>query len=174
MNFTDIKLPIAVIGIIVAQAFGIIWYVATLDSTVRSLDNSVAEIQMSMTDTSIAVLETNVQNMEQSLWEINDKIRQLSDNPIVSEHWHSECNNIRDPISLDGVYAELQIIKEGLQDRKQEGKDLEWRIAELEKVLAVVENEMRTIMSDHMVINDTLRNLGQSGYADNREYGNYD
>ena len=174
MNFTDIKLPIAVIGIIVAQAFGIIWYVATLDSTVRSLDNSVAEIQMSMTDTSIAILETNVQNMEQSLWEINDEIRQISDNPVAPEHWHSEFNNIRDPISLDGVYAELQVTKEALQERKTDIKDLEWRVGELEKVIAVVENEMRTNMSDHMTITDTLRSLGQSGYSDNRVYGDYD
>ena len=51
MNFANIKLLIAVIGVIVAQAFGIIWYVATLDSTdstVRNLDMTVAEMQMSM------------------------------------------------------------------------------------------------------------------------------
>ena len=36
MNIANIKLPIAVIGVIVAQAFGIIWYVAQLDSTVSS------------------------------------------------------------------------------------------------------------------------------------------
>ena len=42
MNIANIKLPIAVIGIIVAQAFGIIWYVATLDSTVS---NNTAAIE---------------------------------------------------------------------------------------------------------------------------------
>ena len=94
-------------------------------------------------------------------------------NVIVSEHWHSEFNNIRDPISLDGVYAELQIIKESLQDRKQEGKDLEWRIAEIEKIIAVVENEMRTIMSDHAGFNKVLEDMGKGGYGDNREYGDY-
>ncbi len=30
MNIANIKLPIVVIGIIVAQAFGIIWYVANV------------------------------------------------------------------------------------------------------------------------------------------------
>ena len=36
-SLSDIKLPIGIIGIIIAQAFGIIWYVAQLDSTVESL-----------------------------------------------------------------------------------------------------------------------------------------
>ena len=43
MNIANIKLPIAVIGIIVAQAFGIIWYVAQLDSTVSN--NTIAHNQ---------------------------------------------------------------------------------------------------------------------------------
>ena len=40
MDIANIKLPIAVIGLIVAQAFGIIWYVAQLDSNVSN--NTVA------------------------------------------------------------------------------------------------------------------------------------
>lgn len=193
MNLANIKLPIAVIGVIVAQAFGVIWYVATLDSTVRGLDTSVAEMQMSMTDTSIAVLETNVNNIEASLWEVNDKIRQVTENPKTAEHYHdqqqhfhpeydvqdvpqhfhSEFNNIREPVSLDGVSAEIQILKEALSERKQEGKDLEWRLAELERTIAVVENEMRTIMADHNSFNEVLKELGKEGYGDNREYGGY-
>ena len=55
MDFTKIKLPIAVIGIIVAQAFGIIWYVASLDGTVRNLDESVASMQEQATTIDIAV-----------------------------------------------------------------------------------------------------------------------
>lgn len=64
MDIANIKLPIAVIGIIVAQAFGIIWYVAQLDSTVKDLDTSVATIQESMADTDIAVLKTEVDNLK--------------------------------------------------------------------------------------------------------------
>ena len=45
MDITKIKLPIAVIGVIVAQAFGIIWYVAQLDSTVSNLDSTVSTMQ---------------------------------------------------------------------------------------------------------------------------------
>ena len=46
MDFANIKLPIAVIGIILAQAFGIIWYVAQQDSTVSELHNTVAAMEM--------------------------------------------------------------------------------------------------------------------------------
>ena len=60
MNFTDIKLPIAVVVIIVAQAFGIIWYVATLDSTVSQLQVVVEEIRLNTADTSVAVIQNDI------------------------------------------------------------------------------------------------------------------
>ena len=108
MNIANIKLPIAVIGIIVAQAFGIIWYVAQLDSTVSN--NT-----------------TTIESME--------------------------------------VYDDTETV-EILQL-------LEKRLDELEKKDAIIENEMRTIMSDHMGFNDVLKEMGKSGYGDNRQYGNY-
>ena len=45
MNLANIKLPIAVIGVIVAQAFGIIWYVAQLDSTVTNNTTAIENYQ---------------------------------------------------------------------------------------------------------------------------------
>ena len=38
---------------------------------------------------------------------------------------------------------------------------------------SVIENEMRTIMSDHENIGKALDDLGKGSYSDNREYGNY-
>ena len=108
MNIANIKLPIAVIGIIVAQAFGIIWYVAQLDSTVSN--NTVT-----------------IESME--------------------KYDDTETVEI------------LQLLEE--------------RLDELEKKDAIIENEMRTIMSDHMGFNDVLKEMGKSGYGDNRQYGNY-
>ena len=32
---------------------------------------------------------------------------------------------------------------------------------------------MRTIMSDHSSFGEVLKDLGKSGYGDNRQYGNY-
>ena len=45
MDVSKIKLPVAVIFVIVAQAFGLIWYMAQLDSTVSTLTDDVAPIQ---------------------------------------------------------------------------------------------------------------------------------
>ena len=108
MNVANIKLPIAVIGIIVAQAFGIIWYVAQLESTVSS--NTTAIESMEVYD------DTNL----------------------------------------------LEAIEE-----------FDNRLDEIEKQQAIIENEMRTIMSDHSSFNDILKELGREGYGDSREYGNY-
>ncbi len=45
MDFANIKLPIAVIFVIVVQAFGIIWYVAGQDSTVSELQETVVALE---------------------------------------------------------------------------------------------------------------------------------
>ena len=67
MNLGNIKLPITIIGVIVAQAFGIIWYVAQLDSTVKNLDISVAEIKETQSDIDIAVLQTEVNSLKDEI-----------------------------------------------------------------------------------------------------------
>jgi len=108
MNVANIKLPIAVIGIIVAQAFGIIWYVAQLDSTVSNNTTAIESMEV------------------------------FDDTPL-----------------LEAI------------------EDFDNRLDEIEKQQAIIENEMRTIMSDHSSFNDILKELGKEGYGDNREYGNY-
>ena len=103
MDFANIKLPIAVIGIIVVQAFGIIWYVAQQDSAVSELQNTVSA-------------------MEETVAEIRDTLEDIS------------------------------------------------------KPQAIIDNEMRTIMSDHNGFGDVLRELGQSGAlpsGERRSYGGY-
>jgi len=67
MDITKIKLPIAVIGVIVAQAFGIIWYVAQLDSTVSNLDSTVSTMQEEATTIDIAVLQTDLENIKEKI-----------------------------------------------------------------------------------------------------------
>ncbi len=117
MDIANVKLPIAVIGVIVVQAFGIIWYVAQLDSTVSNLDSSVTTIQESVHD------------------EFDDA-------------------DLRETIAA-----------------------LEERIDELETTIAIIENEYRTIMSDHSGFADALKELGESGVlpsGEQRLYGGYD
>ena len=108
MNLANIKLPIAVIGVIVAQAFGIIWYVAQLDSTVSNNTTAIESLE---------------------------------------------------------VYDDSDLL-EAIEE-------FDNRLDEIEKQQAIIENEMRTIMSDHSSFNEVLKELGQTGYGDSREYGNY-
>ena len=117
MDIANVNLPIAVIGVIVVQAFGIIWYVAQLDSIVSNLDSSVTTIQESVHD------------------EFDDA-------------------DLRETIAA-----------------------LEERIDELETTIAIIENEYRTIMSDHSGFADALKELGESGVlpsGEQRLYGGYD
>ena len=139
MDFTKIKLPIAVIGVIVAQAFGIIWYVASLDGTVRNLDESVASMQEQATTIDIAVLQTDLENIKEKI--------------IMMDEMHSQKF---DPKELEEAIEEL-----------------EEAINELEKMDVLMENEMRTIMSDHENIGKALEDLGKGSYSENREYGDY-
>ena len=108
MDVKNMKMVIGLVVAIVGQAFGMIWYIAQLDSTVTN--NTTA-------------LENIEQYDDTELWEVLDT---LTD-----------------------------------------------RLVELERIDSVMENEMRTIMSDHSSFNEVLKDLGKSGYGDNRQYGNY-
>jgi len=92
MNLGNIKLPITIIGVIVAQAFGIIWYVAQLDSTVKNLDISVAEIKETQSDIDIAVLQTEVNSLKDEIdknkfdpTEIEDLIKGIDERVHIIE-----------------------------------------------------------------------------------------
>tara|TARA_R110002110_G_scaffold270555_4_gene486141 strand:- start:1174 stop:1593 length:420 start_codon:yes stop_codon:yes gene_type:complete len=53
---------------------------------------------------------------------------------------------------------------------------LEMRLADSEKVQRVIDNEMRTIMSDHSGFTDVLKELNKAGLlpsGEKREYGGY-
>ena len=108
MNIANIKLPIAVIGVIVAQAFGIIWYVAQLYSTVSNNTVTIESIE-DFDDT-----------------DLSEAIDELTE-----------------------------------------------KVINLEQRSAVMENEMRTIMSDHSSFNNILKDMGKEAYGDNRTYGGY-
>ena len=139
MVIKNMKVSIGIVIAIIAQAFGIIWYVAQLDSTVSSLDSSVAAIQEDATTVDVAVLQTDLEN-------IKEKIEMMDDA-------HSEKF---DPTDLEEAIEELEEL-----------------INSLDKRSGIIENEMRTIMSDHDGFNDALKELGLSGYSDKRQYGNY-
>ena len=139
MDIKNMKVSIGIVIAIIAQAFGIIWYVAQLDSTVNSLDSSVAQMQEQATTVDVAVLQTDLENIKEKL-EIMDEM-------------HSEKF---DPTDLEEAIEELDEALDALDKRS-----------------GIIENEMRTIMSDHDGFNDALKELGLSGYSDKRQYGNY-
>ena len=58
-------------------------------------------------------------------------------------------------------------------DLEEAIEELDEAIDSLDKRSVIIENEMRTIMSDHSGFNDALKELGLSGYSDKRTYGNY-
>ena len=108
MDIKNMKVMVGIIVAIVAQAFGMIWYIAQLDSTVTNNTTAIESVE---------------EFDDAELWEIIDTLTE--------------------------------------------------RVVELEKTDSVIENEMRTIMSDHSSFNDVLKDLGKSGYGDSRQYGNY-
>jgi len=141
MDLKNMKISIGLVIAIIVQAFGIIWYVAQLDSTVESLNSTVTQLQEEATTIDIAVLNTDVDN-------IKDKIEMMDD------AMHSE--------RFDSTDLESAV------------KEIEDELNDVIKRQAIIENEMRSIMSDHSGFNDILKQMGKEGYGDKREYGNYD
>ena len=61
---------------------------------------------------------------------------------------------------------------EDIRDRELD-TGIQERVADVITRQAVVENEMRQIMSDHQGFAEVLQELGESGLIERREYGNY-
>ena len=159
MDLKNIKLPIGIIAVIVVQAFGVIWYMAQLDSTVTSLDATVTDIQDQATTVDVAVLQSDVENLKAQVIEIQETtsvIGGLNVNELQAAYGGK---------LPEGVIRKLSLTKDYLE--------IEDRLDELEKTDALIDNEMRTIMSDHAGFGDVLKDLNMSGYNDNRAYGNY-
>ena len=61
---------------------------------------------------------------------------------------------------------------EAIRDRELD-TGIQERVADVITRQAVVENEMRQIMSDHQGFAEVLHELGESGLIERREYGSY-
>ena len=144
MDLANIKVSLGIVAAIVAQAFGLIWYVAQLDSTVKTLDTNVSTMQETQSNVDVAVLQNEVDNLKVQIIEVDEKATTIGQNTVF------------DPEDLWAAVEEL-----------------EDRLNELETTDALMNNEMRTIMSDHSGFNDVLKQLNLSGYGDNRTYGDY-
>jgi FtsZ-binding cell division protein ZapB len=137
MDFKSMKVSIGIVIAIVAQAFGVIWYIAQMDSTVKNLDSTVATMQESQATVDVAVLQTTVEGLKETL----DSLESFDSSDLEE--------------ALD---------------------ELETRLDDVETTQALINNEMRTIMSDHGGFADVLRQLELSGVlpsGEKRTYGNY-
>ena len=144
MDLANIKVSLGIVAAIIVQAFGLIWYVAQLDSTVKTLDTNVTNIQETQSNVDVAVLQNEVDNLKVQIIEVDEKATTIGQNTVF------------DPEDLWSSIEEIE-------DRSHE----------LETTDALIDNEMRTIMSDHSGFNEVLKQLNLSGYGDNRTYGEY-
>ena len=106
MGLANIRLPIAVIGVIVAQAFGIIWYVAQLDSTVSNNTISIESIEV-FDDTELL----------ESIEDFDNRLDEIEKQQAIIEN---EMRSIMaDHSSFNGILKELG--KEGYGDTREYG-----------------------------------------------------
>ena len=139
-NLKNMKVSIGLVIAIIVQAFGLIWYVAQLDSNVTSLNDSVSSLQEQATTVDVAVLQKDLENIKEKI--------------LMMDEMHSMKF---DPSELEEAIDDIEKIIAGLQTTD-----------------ALIQNEFRSIMSDHSGFNDILKEMGKDGYGDKREYGNYD
>lgn len=136
------KVSIGLVIAIIVQAFGLIWYVAQLDSNVTSLNESVGALQEQATTVDVAVLQKDLENIKEKI--------------LVMDEMHSMKF---DPSELEEAIDDIEKI-----------------IAELSTKDALIENEMRTIMSDHGGFAEVLKQLNAAGLlpsGEKRSYGDY-
>ena len=56
----NLKVPIAVVGVILVQAFAVIWYMSNLDATVKRLDDTVSNSAIER----FGIMETEIENLK--------------------------------------------------------------------------------------------------------------
>jgi hypothetical protein len=142
MDLKNMKVSIGLVIAIIVQAFGLIWYVAQLDSTVNTLDVSVATIQEAQTTVDIAVLQADLENLKKLVEDLDFETLENKNKQVLDSVW-----------------------------------SMQEKLSSLETKDAIIENEMRTIMSDHGGFADVLKQLNAAGLlpsGEKRSYGDYD
>ena len=149
------KLPIAVIGVIVVQAFGIIWYVANLDSTVKMMQANVTQMQEAATTVDVAVMQTDIVNLKEKIIMIDEMHGQKFDpEPLEND--------------IDALDEELHLAIEKLQE-KAEGDarrvetQMDFRIMDLTDTL-----DQKTEESRHELNNLSIQVGEMRSYVDMR------
>ena len=98
MDLKNMKLSIGIVIAIIVQAFGIIWYVAQLDSNVSTLNSAVTSMQQEATTVDVAVLQADVNNLKDKVTNIT--VPDIDTDSITIGLWDA-VEDIED--RLDGI-----------------------------------------------------------------------
>ena len=123
---------------------GLIGWVVTLRGNIDAAIGSIEELQQSQYDDS----------------DLMERVQELS---VANEEGMTK---------LAWIMEEYGPAIESIRDRELD-TGMADRVADVVTRQAVVENEMRQIMSDHQGFAEVLEELGESGLIERREYGNY-
>ena len=98
------KVSIGMAVAIVVQAFGIIWYVAQLDSTVSSLDSAVSNMQQEATTVDVAVLQTDLENIKEKLATMDETHSEKFDPSDIEDDIEELEDRISDLETTDAIF----------------------------------------------------------------------
>ena len=110
----------------------------------------------------------------EDVWEEIEPLQEEAKQCAIEIHNLHEL--IKDIDKIQEVVDRVDVALFRLNAVEEDVKDNSPAIAELEKSLAIANDQMRTIMSDHSGFNDVLKELGKSGLlpsGERREYGGY-
>ena len=141
------------------------------------------DIKLGNLKVSLAIIITIVVQAAGLIWYVSSLDSQMKANATQIQELKEalkEAHNIkindletRHNIAIEKVASDLE------QYEQLDGamySQLEMRVSETEQVQRVIDNEMRTIMSDHSGFNDVLKELNKAGLlpsGEKREYGGY-
>ena len=105
----------------------------------------------------------SIEELQQSRYDDSDLMKRVQELSVANEEGMTK---------LAWIMEEYGPAIESIRDRELD-TEMADKIADIVTRQAVVENEMRQIMSDHQGFADVLYELGESGLIERREYGNY-
>jgi predicted fused transcriptional regulator/phosphomethylpyrimidine kinase len=105
----------------------------------------------------------SIQTLQESQYDDTDLVERVQELALQAEESMTQ---------VMWVMEEYGPAIESIRDRELD-TEMADKVADVVTRQAVVENEMRQIMSDHEGFADVLYELGESGLIERREYGNY-
>ena len=101
MDISKIKLPIGIIGIVLAQAFGVIWYMAQLDSTVEENSKNLSELQSQHMEATRRVVELS-EKIDKEFAELEKKDALIDNEMRTIMGDHNGFNDVLKTIGISG------------------------------------------------------------------------